>query len=476
MLLAAQTTVPPLAIDGHFDDWDAREVLVYDAAGDAGASGIDFRALRITNDQHFLYVNIDFEGEVVLQRDNNITLLIDADASSRTGIRRAGVGAELRWTFGSRSGVVRLGGKTVRVSHADIGFVPAPTISSSRIEFALRRDVVINGQPLYTSDSIRLALLVNEKHGDRIPDDDGGVTYAWHNSHAPKPRERQLLDPGSGVVRVLTWNVDRNGLLDANRRPVFERMLRAIKADVMCFQECFTLSADRVRRMVESAIPAPIGRRWHAVKIDAGNILVTHLDVDQSWLIQQNYRGSAFLLNAGAAKRMLLINAHFRCCDADEHRQKEADGVIAFLRDAKTPGGRAELPRGTPIVIAGDLNLVGDRRQLSTLLTGDILDNNRFGPDRAPGWNGAELTVLESVHPTSRFIYTWYNANSSFAPGKLDYILYTSDIIDAVWNMTIDTRKMSNEQLKRLGLKADDAVRASDHFPRVADFLWRNFR
>ncbi|MEZ4930907.1 MAG: hypothetical protein R2788_02090 [Saprospiraceae bacterium] len=66
----------------------------------------------------------------------------------------------------------------------------------------------------------------------------------------------------------------------------------------------------------------------------------------------------------------MLINAHLRCCGNDFERQREADAFVKFILDAKTPGGVIDLPEGTPFLLSGDLNLVGESQQLTTLLTG----------------------------------------------------------------------------------------------------------
>jgi len=54
------------------------------------------------------------------------------------------------------------------------------------------------------------------------------------------------------------------------------------------------------------------------------------------------------------------------------------------MAQARTPEGVVQLPPGTAITVLGDLNLVGGTQPLDTLLTGDIQDNARYGPDSLP--------------------------------------------------------------------------------------------
>ena len=76
-----------------------------------------------------------------------------------------------------------------------------------------------------------------------------------------------------------------------------------------------------------------------------------------------------------------IVSAHPPCCNNEEGRQRELDGIAAWQLDLISPGG-LDLPRGTPIVVAGDMNLVGGSRQLATLLAGAIVDEATFGPSR----------------------------------------------------------------------------------------------
>jgi endonuclease/exonuclease/phosphatase family metal-dependent hydrolase len=251
-------------------------------------------------------------------------------------------------------------------------------------------------------------------------------------------------------------------------------MLRALQPDIMCFQECFDISAADVLTFIQSILQPPAGRSWRALKRDQGDVIVTHLDIEDSWQLQSEYRESAYLLRTPAGQPLLLLNCHFRCCTANDHRQKEADGVIRFLRDAKSPGGTVTVSEGTPIVLVGDLNLVGDYRQYETLITGDILNNAGFGADEAPDWDGGSWTDLEPRHPSSLFNFTWDDSGSNYAPGKLDYMLYTASVLEVTQDMVVDPREISAGQRLRLGIEQGDASAASDHLPRIADLRWKN--
>lgn len=458
------------AIDGRFAEWDVMPVLATDPANDGGPSGTDFTRLQVHDDATWLYLCFESGIEQLLQDNNGMRLAIDTDDDASTGQAMHGIGAELVWEFAQRRGTVDLG-TSVAVRHDDIRFIPAPSMTASRFELAIRRGTTIGGRPLFPAGRIRIVL--DDAGGDRLPDGNGGVEYVFQSSGIAPVIEQLLRPAENGSIRLLSWNTLFNGPADPPRQPAYIRLLRAIRPDVLCLQECFDMSATEALDFVRSAIDAPAGRTWRAIKRDAGNIVVTHLDVEGSWQLQAEYRESAFLLRTPAGDRLLLINAHFRCCDADDHRQKEADGIIRFIRDAKLPGGLLTVPDGTPMLLVGDLNLVGDRRQYETLVTGDIANNASFGPDEAPDWDGGAWTEIVPRHPTSAFTYTWDDAGSSYAPATLDYMFFTASVLSVTQDLVVDSRQISAGQRLRLGINAQDAPLASDHLPRFVDIRWK---
>lgn len=460
----------PVDLDGRFDDWDLLPVRATDPAGDAGASGMDLLRLSVAGYTPWHSLSFEVADEMLLQQDNSVRIAFDTDMDASTGINFQGIGAELVWNFGDRSGTVRLGGVTTQVSHDDLRFVPAPGMTATRFEFALFMGTEIGGLRLFPSDSVRIVL--SDAGGDRLPDA-GALTCYMPTGGIGMYTRMGFGAAAQGDLRVLTWNTLFNGLADPQRQPAYTRLLRAIGPDVMCVQECFDMEAAAALAFVRTALDPPAGRQWRAIKRDAGNILVTHLDIADSWMLQSNYRESAYLLRTPDNDSLLLLNCHFRCCTADEDRQREADGVIGFLRDAKYAGGSVTVPQGTPFILVGDLNLVGNHRQYETLLTGDIADNAAYGPDEAPDWDGGPWTELEARHATGPFHFTWDDSTSSYAPGKLDYILYTSSVIDVQQHIVVDPSDMRDDELQRHGLEAGDARIASDHLPRFADFRLR---
>jgi endonuclease/exonuclease/phosphatase family metal-dependent hydrolase len=131
------------------------------------------------------------------------------------------------------------------------------------------------------------------------------------------------------------------------------------------------------------------------------------------------------------------------------------------------------IDRDDAVIMCGDFNMVGYRRQLDSLRDGDIFDNESFGPDFAPGRNAGSLVSAPLRHTHSRLTYTWRQDRSNYAPGKLDYILFSSDAAQLKRNFALWTPDMPEDVLKKHGLMPGDSPAASDHLPLVADFDFR---
>jgi hypothetical protein len=127
----------------------------------------------------------------------------------------------------------------------------------------------------------------------------------------------------------------------------------------------------------------------------------------------------------------------------------------------------------TPIVILGDMNLVGYVRQVETLLYGDILDEEKYGADIDPDWDGTPLTDLLSRHTETYHTFTWRDDETSFSPGRLDYIVYTDSVLRVAKHYILDTAELSEAKLAEYGLSADDTLLATDHLTLVVDFVIR---
>ena len=176
---------------------------------------------------------------------------------------------------------------------------------------------------------------------------------------------------------------------------------------------------------------------------------------------------------------LYVINTHFKCCGDegnDPLRQQQADSIVSWMRDARSPGGALTLPVDTGIVVVGDLNMIASFQPVATLLNGDVLDELQYGPDAPPDWDGGGNVDLQARHNgRETFDYTWRNDASPFAPGRLDYVTYSDSVLRRANAFVLNTMLMAPDELAAAGLQAGDVARNGsqgdyDHLPIVVDF------
>ncbi len=465
-----------IVIDGRFEDWEAVPVAALDPLGDAGAAvGIDMATVKIAHDSGHLFLMVDLGVEISLSQEQYLRLYLDTDDDASTGIPFAGLGAELEWTFGQRAGWFVAPSEQLRIDAHAIGLRTAPTITSRRFEIALPRAAAPDGlHKLFVGDRVRVAFKDNTYNedfvadGDQVPDPGGALTYEMVGESI-EPEAIGIGRDEGDALRVVSWNVLQSGIFDPDRRPRFERILKALDPDVINFQELY--SPEGIDRLVGGFLPGP----W-AVETFGDRTTLSRLPIEEGWPLAHDplhYRFTMVPIQV-QGRRLVIFNAHMSFGSKDFNRQQEADSFIATLRDMMTPGGVIDTPEGTPFVLLGDLNLVGQARQLDTLLTGAIADQAAFGPSHAPDWGGGPLTDLSPRQNTLPMAWTWRSEGSDFWPGRLDFFIYTGSVIDVRKSFVLNTEAMTEAELAAFGLQREDTLLASDHLPVVVDLKLRD--
>lgn len=449
----------PIAMDGLFNEWRGVEVAHVDSRGDAASGAVDFQDLSIANDRRDLFIRIQLGVEVVLQESNRITLYIDTDDNAATGIPLGDMGADLSWTFGRRSG--ELAGRPVR--WAAIGIIAAPSHSGDEFEISLSRDAKPGGAPLFPSNTIRLAFRDNTG-GDRIPDGGASIPYSFDDSLPFDPEPISVRKEEPGDVRIMTYNVLRDG--PWIRTGEHNRMLESIAPDIIALQEIYDHSGYDTKSWVISRL----GGRWFQVWDSSQLHTLSRYPFLGAWVASPGRAWAALIdLPETFDNDLLLINVHLSCCGSNSSRQSQIDEVMEFIRDAKSPGGDVEIPRNTAIVILGDTNMYGFSDQVRTMLTGDIMDNETFGPDFKPDWDGTSFEALLSRQSSRRQYYTWYDEGSAYSPGHIDRITYSDSRLNVAKSFVLHTPQLDPAELDRERLRATDSPIASDHIPHVMD-------
>ncbi len=454
-----------VVLDGAFEDWDGLAPTWVDPTGDGGPSGFDVGNIWLANDEERLFLAFEVGGNLVINEDNQFTLYIDTDDNPATGYPLGFIGAELVWNFGDRAGFFFHSGGWIDIAWDDIELLCGPTHSSTIYELSIARDAVPGGvQPLFGGGPMRIVLRDQQGGGDWAPDMGGAIAYTFADGTLP-PLETIDLVREAGPMRIVSYNVLQDRLFEYYPKQSFRRVLQALEPDVIAFQEIYDHTATETRLLVEEWL----GGDWDAYKI-SDKVLVTRTDILAHYEIAGG-RAAAYRvapmgdLNAD----LLIINVHLSCCSADEQRQEQCDAIMAFIRDAKEPGGLIDLAPENPILIIGDTNFVGLDRQLETLLTGDIFDNATYGPDFAPDWDDSDLVDLYSRQPTEPLGYTWYKPWSDYWPARIDMLIYTDSNLSMAKSAILQTEVMPEWYRLEYGLEPDDTSNASDHLPHFAD-------
>ncbi len=469
-----------IVVDGRFNDWQNLSPVYSDPSGDQQSGELDFGDLWISNDEQFLFMRLETTDQITMQDENTISLFIDADNNSSTGIQVHGIGAELEWVFGQRIGTFWNGGGSVEIHQSDIWIVTSPTVSAESFEIALKRGSQPDQQnQLFTGNTIKVVIKDNDTGNDRIPDQDGGIEYSFDDTTSlPELEHLSIGKSDSANVRVLSYNVLTDNLFEPSLTPAYTRILQALQPQLIGFQEIYSHDAQETLDMIEYMLPSLEEQQWYSSKILPDIVTVSRFPISDSWAIEGQNSSSfngAFLIDLTEqfGTDLLFINAHPPCCDNDIGRQYEIDAIMAFIRDARAPGGDLTLPPGTPIIITGDMNLVRDAQQLTTLLTGQIINTDQFGPPFDPDWDNTPLADNSPRSINLPMEFTWYNEFSSFSPGRLDFIIHSDSVIDSAHSFVLFTPAMSPDTLDANNLEAQDVVLVSDHLPVVADFSFQ---
>jgi endonuclease/exonuclease/phosphatase family metal-dependent hydrolase len=454
----------PIFLDGRTDDWNIPLPTYIDTENDGNV--YDFKYISVTNDEKFLFIRLKLTPFIKLLEDNQLLMYIDGDNNSSTGYQINSIGAELRFNFGTANGYNYFTNSSI--THSSIQFRSFPTVTDTTYEIAIGRQYI---PPLNGTGTIRFFLIDGATNGDWMPNNGETFNYTFDEAPTETLIPTEISREDTSFLRIINWNVLNDGLLNPGRQANFTRILQAINPDIMCFNEFFGSSAVQVKNAISQMLP---GTNWNAVKLDAGNVTVSKYPILQSWLIYPDHRLTASLIDMPESfgKDLLVINAHLKCCGGqvnDDKRQLEVDAAVAFLLDAKTPGGVIDLPSQTPFMILGDLNLVGDRQQLITLLTGDIINTQIFGNGGPPDWDNTDLEDLLSQQSDKRTAYTWRADPNSFPPGRLDLQIYSNSVLTIEKDYVLQTEVMSQARLNQYGLQLLDTRTASDHFPKVTD-------
>lgn len=304
--------------------------------------------------------------------------------------------------------------------------------------------------------------------------------------------ERQ--DSDAFQFRVLSWNVKFGTIFppDGRRHAGFARIVRAVNPDVLALQEVNPAEVERLAKLMDRILPLGHSRLWQ-IHGAADLVIISRYPLHQqeSELVvprplpgyAEFHLGQVMALvdlpDRRLAADVYVVNMHNRSGAGEENankRQMQSDSIMRWLREIRQVDA---LPQATPIVVLGDMNVHpgSTPTHLTTLLTGDIIDERGFGPDFTPDWDGTGLADASPSHNArGEVFYTWRNDSEDYPPGSLSRILYSDSVMQLHHELVLNTVTMTAGELHQHGLLATDClldgeVGQYDHLPVIADFV-----
>jgi len=430
----------PPAIDGLFEDWRSLTALTTDPAGDA-SGGFDLTTVKAQSRGTTVYLYFDV-GK----------LLNASGGPTSEGTLRI----ELTPSSGQKL-TIDLRGRT-----AWVGSDSSKTLRWSELAYALA--------PTYASKTFEARVdlaAVGAKLGDTVSINFGGSDALAAPANlklsaaAVAPPAARSTDRASGAAfRVASLNTWYDGLTDPSRGVAFGRLIKAVAADIYCFQEVVNGTAAGIASALTTLDPLGDGATWSAYKV--GDSLVATRGTLKGLPAQgagQQHAGAAIDIGGGS---VVVFTVRPVCCGyigdpADIQRINEMKTMAATIQKLRTGQLGADLLawKDAPVVVVGDWNLVGSRTPLDVML--------------APTSSGGPgLTHWLLRHLRGDDVFTWYlDKAGEFPPGMLDVLVHSPDLT-ARHGFVLDTAELDATTLTQLKLQPTDS-QASDHLMLVAD-------
>ena len=425
-LSASCVTQPPTTattprIDGQFNDWSDSALIATDPQGDA-TGAFDITRVSAMSRDSTLYLRFDTGRVLNLQNGPEAEGTLQVHLGMTEG-QSLTLDLRGRKAWGKQ-------GKKFPISQ--LPFVSGPTYAAN--EFELMLDLAEFGVAQGESLSIQIG------GSDTL---NQPVDFVMSDA-AVEPIRRSWHRHPDSDIRIVSFNTLHGGLFDPEREDAISRLLRAVDADVYCFQEERKKVglADRLSKLL------PGDWLWNVQHIRGAVVATRHelkpLDAGKH---------AAATIRLPGHPPIVVFSVHLKCCgfvggEEDQKRIAETRELIAALDRI-----RRDFPN-VGIVIAGDYNLVGSRTPV------DLLEEAGFRQWILP-------------HLIGESVVTW--RGYEFPPGLLDVVTFTPGPLEAMTGFILDTAELNQEELERQEVQPQDSS-FSDHLLLVTDFRSREVK
>lgn len=438
-----------IILDGEFSDWADIETVK--------ESDSFVRKFKLTDDQKYLYGYLQVSDSVSIQSFNGrISLIFSAGSDTLNLIFSRQDNLQTRTYvhtgFGTGIGHHTFDEDTLDPPN-ELSLAVLPSHQSRQFEFRIKkkRDDIFTDhtgmdvQVLYTLNDSTLYL--------------GSDEYTFRNHEFVG--FSQSIEKDDDEVRLLTWNVMGDKL---KNYPVFKKVIDAANPDIVLLEEVYedvqledlkklfpdgwhiSMSENGYRKtVIASGESHKFLKSLSEIEYPSKNIsdLITEQPVGLQWVREDRSNGisSSGALIEAAGQEILFVLVGLTCCGHDGSWEDTMRILEASLLSERIHHILQE--REVPVIISGDLNLVGSVQPL------EILRNSKSPP----------LISLDMLQHTDRAAYTWRGLkNSPFGPGRLDYVLVDQSLVTEGFILKLEDL-LTDEEL----------VKSSDHYPLITD-------
>lgn len=510
-----------VVLDGQLEEWVAVPPLVEDDLDPTDGPAIDLDRLAAADDPAWLFLRLQVGRAMNLQAmAGTVTLLVDADGDPATGGSVDGMtGVEFAVDLSPRPDPANQeygAGFALRLPDGstptpyDVGVASLPTYAADDFEMRLLRSPRGDLPPL--GPVVRLGVVARADASDttaapgttEIVDRLRATAYRFATARGADPFQPELdllAPPPPGAFRVATWNVGSEGF---RRVDGFAAILARAGPDIVLLDEVYgDVTPSDLEAFFAHPAMAELGEWAFALSLGGGRqktvvaarnrglrqepsmaevayapgvMQALRLQVPERFhdalaleeRINMSATGAWVEVDPeGAPGREVLFvpvdlqSAGWEGSPQDVLRLLQAQTLVRHMRQATSGAATGDHPPA--VVLAGDLNLVGGRSPLDTLLADR---RNPYGPLVA-----AELPRLDEASWA-----TWQSERQAlFGPGRLDFTLYAAESMEQIGGFVLGTSGLSDEELGALGLTREQAHEAAeDHFPLIVDLRLRH--
>lgn len=438
-----------IILDGEFSDWTDIEAVK--------ESDSFIRKFKLTDDEKYLYGYLQVSDSVSIQSFNGkLSLIFSAGSDTLNLIFSRQDNLQTRTYvhtgFGTGIGHHTFDEDTLDPPN-ELSLAVLPSHQSCQFEFRIKkkRDDIFTD---HTGMDVQVLYTLNDSTSYL-----GSDEYTFRNHEFV--RFSQSIEKDEDEVRLLTWNVMGDKL---KNYPVFKKVINAANPDIVLLEEVYedvqledlqklfpggwhiSMSENGYRKtVIASGESHKFLKSLSDIEYPSDNIrdMIIKQPVGLQWVSENRSNGissSGAMIKAGD-REILFVLVGLTCCGHDGSWEDTMRILESSLLSERIQHILQE--RDIPVIISGDLNLVGSVQPL------DILRNSKSPP----------LKILEMLQHSDRAAYTWRTLRKGpFGPGRLDYVLVDQSLVTEGFILKLEDF-LSDEEL----------IKSSDHYPLITD-------